>query len=56
MTEILLTELSQPQLSSLVNSFMWATPCENMSLSIYYQGLHCLLKELLDTTECMNGE
>ena len=48
----------------------WAAPCENVSLGICGQrrprsactstqsdqGLHCLLTESYDTTECMNGE
>ena len=48
----------------------WAAPCKNLSLGICRQqrprsacasaqsdqGLHCMLTESLDTTECKNGE
>ena len=57
-------------ITKFVTYYIWAMPCENMSLGICElqwprsagtpaqsdQGLHCLLTESLDTTECMNGE
>ena len=62
--------VSKERIHIIKGTLTWAVPCENGSSGICGerrpksacafaqsdQGLHCLLTELLDTTECMHGE